>query len=102
MKNLIGESPPDELKQSLSNEKHVSKETPPTFLWHTASDESVPVENSFIFAQALKEKSIKFEIHIFTEGRHGLGIKDEVPEVTIWTKLCENWLRRMKFLNTTK
>ena len=71
--------------------------TPPAFLWHTAADQSVPVENSLLFAEALSRNKVPFELHVFPEGRHGLGIKDEVPHVRTWMSLCEKWLREMGF-----
>ncbi|MFS0636775.1 alpha/beta hydrolase [Mesobacillus foraminis] len=89
--NLLGEYPPDQLRAALSNEKNVTDSTPPTFLWHTADDASVPVENSLMYAQALSKKKIPFEMHIFPNGRHGLGLAKEDPAVSKWTDLCETW-----------
>lgn len=61
------------LVQKMSLETAVTKDTPPTFLWHTANDGGVPVENSLLMASALREKQIPFELHIFAEGSHGLS-----------------------------
>lgn len=58
-------------------DKHVDKETPPTFLWHTAPDQTVPVENSLKMAAALSENKISFEMHIFPEGPHGMSVCTE-------------------------
>ena len=52
-------------------EKHVSPNTPPTFLWHTMNDTSVPVENSILFLQALHRNHVMCECHLFAEGIHG-------------------------------
>lgn len=59
-----------------SLEKHVSPDTPPCFIWQTASDASVPVENSYLYAEALKEKGILFAHHVFSHGRHGMSVAD--------------------------
>lgn len=96
--NLLGENPSKELIDLMSVEKQVKENTPPTFIWHTAKDQSVPMENSLIYAQSLRKKGVDFELHIFPEGRHGLGLKNEVPYVTRWTRLCEEWLREKKFI----
>src|SRR4029450_6523645 len=70
-KLLIGENAPTDLVKFLSNEEQVSKETPPTFLVHTANDSAVPVENSLHFADALRKAGVPFEMHIYERGRHG-------------------------------
>lgn len=72
------------------------------FLWHTAEDKSVPMENSILIAKALKEKGVEFEMHTFPNGRHGLGLRDEVPYVTRWVKLCEEWLIEKNFIFRTR
>lgn len=97
MVSLIGENPPDELKNFLSNELHVTPDTPPTFLWHTADDQSVPVENSLLFAQALSRCGVPFELHIYPHGRHGLGLAVDDPHVRGWTELCTRWLKSLGF-----
>ncbi|MBQ0001131.1 MAG: alpha/beta hydrolase [Clostridiales bacterium] len=60
-----------------SLEKHVTADNPPTFLWHTATDGLVPVENSYLYAMALKEKGVHHALHIFSDGHHGLSVADE-------------------------
>lgn len=98
--NLLGEGASKELIDSMSVEKHIKDETPPAFIWHTATDASVPMQNSLMYAEALREKEIPFELHIFPEGRHGLGILNEVPYVTTrWTGLVEDFLREMNFID---
>lgn len=62
----------------MSLEKQVRIDTPPCFLWQTADDDTVPVENSYLFAQALKAKGIRFAHHVFTQGIHGLSLANEV------------------------
>jgi dipeptidyl aminopeptidase/acylaminoacyl peptidase len=60
---------------------------PPVFLWHTANDPTVPVENSPILASALQRRSVPCELHVFSEGRHGLGLASDQPEIGAWTAL---------------
>lgn len=62
----------------MSLEKWVSSSTPPCFLWQTADDELVPIENSALFAQACKENNVSFTYHVFSHGCHGLSLADDV------------------------
>lgn len=96
--NLLGNNPDQMLIDHLSLEKQVSNETPPTFIWHTADDQAVPVENSIHFAAALSQYNIPYALHIFSSGRHGLGLAQEHPDVKQWTILCEQWLRQRRFI----
>lgn len=72
-----GKSETGELAEYFSLERQVTADTPPTFLWATATDETVPVENSLLYARALKERDVPFALHIFSKGRHGLSTADE-------------------------
>ena len=74
---LFGKEATKEELDYMSLEMQVKEDTPPTFLWHTATDETVPVENSYLFANACKEKNVDFELHIFGEGKHGLSLANE-------------------------
>jgi len=94
---LIGENPPEELVHYLSNETQVTSSTPPTFLWHTANDDGVPVENSLLFAGSLSRNKVPFDLHIFQDGPHGVGLAEDNPTLSAWTRLCENWLRSIGF-----
>ena len=73
-KNLLGDNPPQELVDLLSNEKQVTKDTPPTFLFHTYEDNAVKVENSLMFAEALRAAGVPFDLHIYQKGAHGMGL----------------------------
>lgn len=97
MNNLLGENPPDDLRLSLSNELQVTSRTPPAFLWHTADDAGVPVENSLLFAQAMRKNNAPFSLHVFPSGRHGLGLAHGIPLVSEWTTLCAQWLLSLGF-----
>jgi acetyl esterase/lipase len=67
----------DELVERMSLENRVTEFTPPTFLWHTFEDELVPIENTLLFTQALNEKKIPFELHVYPKGEHGLSLANE-------------------------
>lgn len=90
---LLGQNPDENLVDFYSNELRVNKNTPPTFLWHTADDDCVPVENSLLFASALSKNKVPFEMHIFPSGPHGLGMAKDDPTVGQWVDLCGKWLK---------
>jgi acetyl esterase/lipase len=73
-KNLLGDNPDPKLVELMSNEKQVTKETPPTFLFHTVEDTAVKVENALEFAAALQRHGVPFALHIYPKGRHGIGL----------------------------
>jgi len=98
MVNLLGSDNPDpKLRESLSLETRVMRDTPPTFLWHTADDAGVPVENTLLFAAALHKNKVPFEVHIFPHGAHGLGLAASTPGVRQWPGLCAEWLKGIGF-----
>ena len=97
MENLLGPNPPQEQRAFFSNETQVSDQTPPTFLWHTATDAGVPVENSLMFASALSARHIPLELHVFGEGEHGIGLAEGHPSAEPWTDLCARWLHQQGF-----
>lgn len=82
--------------------KNVDAHTPPAFLFHTADDPVVPVENSLRYADALDAAGVPFELHIFPKGPHGLSLSNRttcsgspqmvVPSVAQWVPLCLRWL----------
>jgi acetyl esterase/lipase len=96
-KNLLGDNPTPELVALLSNEEQVTKETPPAFLVHTYTDTAVPVENTLMFASALRRAGVPFELHLYERGPHGfgLGIRNGVtdPVLSTWPARCADWLR---------
>ncbi len=97
-RNLLGPGAPEDLVRSLSSEKQVTAETPPTFLWHTDEDRGVPPENSVVFYLACRRHGVPAELHIFRTGRHGLGLAADVPGTRAWPRLCEQWMRAQGFL----
>lgn len=91
-KNLLGENPDPALFQRMSLETTVSGGNPPTFLWSTADDQAVPVENSLFYAAALRKHKVPFELHVYPTGPHGMGLASESAVVSDWTDRCGNWL----------
>ncbi len=91
-RSLLGDNADAELVASLSNERQVKSDTPPTFLVHTNEDTGVPPENSIYFYLALREKNIPAELHVFERGRHGLGMGSRYSAFSAWPELCEAWL----------
>jgi acetyl esterase/lipase len=99
-RNLLGDKPSPELVWLLSNELQVTPQTPPTFLWSTAEDTAVPVENSLHFAEALRKAGVPFALHVYERGPHGLGLADKPPfnNPHPWAKDCLFWLREHGFV----
>lgn len=99
--NLLGKNADEKLVESLSNEKQVTSDTPPTFLFHTDEDTGVPSENSIYFYLALRRAKVPAELHVFQVGRHGLGLAGNVPGTSAWSKCCEEWLRNRGLLGAS-
>lgn len=94
-RNLLGSDQPDaELARLLSNEKQVTAQTPPTFLFHTTDDASVPVENAVAYYMALRKNGVEAELHIFEHGRHGVGLAPGDWVLSSWADLLAKWLVR--------
>jgi acetyl esterase/lipase len=91
--NLLGANPDPELAKSLSGEQSVRKDTPPTFIFQTNADTTVPAENAVYYYLALRKAGIPAEMHIFEKGPHGLGLAMADPAISEWSKLLTNWLR---------
>lgn len=96
--NLLGDKPDPALIELLSNDRQVDAQTPPTFLWHTADDAAVSVRNSYAFADALARHGVAHELHVYPQGRHGLGLGVADPagklpaDLLPWTRACARWL----------
>lgn len=95
-RNLLGDSFSPENCRALSRELQVRADTPPTFLFHTVEDRSVPVSNALNYAAALARKGVPFELHIYPRGPHGMapGRCAAYPELQSWPRLAADWLRR--------
>ena len=90
---LLGDNADPALARSLSTDTLVTKETPPTFLFHTNADTSVPVENSVHYFLALRKAGVPAEMHIFKDGPHGVGLAMQDAVLSEWPKVLANWLR---------
>lgn len=92
--SLLGQENADnwELVRKFSNELHITPDTPEAFIWHTAADQAVPVENSLNLALALSAQGVPYEMHIFPQGQHGLGLAEEFEDVKQWVPLLQKWL----------
>jgi acetyl esterase/lipase len=101
--NLIGHEPESKEEQDyFSCDCQVDENTPPAFIWHTATDDCVPVKNSFLYAEALTKHKVPVELHIYPFGHHGMSTCDEhtldnINEVTVhnhlWLTSVKNWLK---------
>ena len=96
------------LYERLSMEKHVTENSPPAFIWHTVTDDCVPVENSLMLADAYKKAGIPFALHLFERGEHGLSlcneeVHDQTPKdykfknIGKWFDLSLDWLSEHEF-----
>ena len=103
--NYIGHAPTVRNEKGCSCECFVSEQTPPTFIWHTAADQVVPVQNSLLYAKALSDHKVPFEMHIYPFGEHGLSTVDDVvypnqkepniARVRRWLDDVKTWLKMM-------
>lgn len=100
--NLFGEGP---VVEETSLENSVTDRNPPTFLWTTYTDGSVPMENSLLYASALRARKVPFELHIFDKGPHAMGLatgesawQEDHTDVraSTWHPLCVSWLKGLK------
>lgn len=80
--------------EDISLQLHVTPQTPPCFLWHTAEDGVVPVTQTLDFASALIRNGVLFESHIYPHGKHGLGLAPDYPDVSGWAELSADWILR--------
>ncbi len=92
----------EEEKQMFSCELQVTEDTPPTFLWHTAEDATVPVQNTLFYAAALAKHKVPFACHIYPFGEHGKSTADmqscwrvepNTRYLREWLTAVKNWLR---------
>lgn len=99
--NLLGDNADKAMIEKMSLENQINSKIPPVFLWHTYTDNSVPVENSLMYAMSLKKYGIPLEMHIFPSGGHGLSLATKevaknddgvYPNVAVWIDLAVTWL----------
>jgi acetyl esterase/lipase len=94
--NLLGKNATPEKIREYSNETQVTPQTPPTFLVH-AKDDGVKVENSLVFAEALKKNGVPVDMYLYESGGHGYGMYNKSSPV-LWMDLVQQWMRTMKFI----
>ena len=104
--NLLGK--PERTEEEInyfSCDRRVTENTPPAYIWHTANDSCVPVMNSLLYAGALSQHNVPFELHIFPFGYHGSstvdavtcdGVPDEMKCAAEWLDDVKRWLKLMK------
>ncbi|MEN8906266.1 MAG: alpha/beta hydrolase [Clostridiales bacterium] len=99
--NLLGEDATADEREQLSMEGLVNAQTPPTFIWHTFEDMAVPLENTLLYAMALRKMTIPFELHIYPKGGHGLSLATAETAIeachinkqaATWIDLCIGWM----------
>lgn len=102
--NLLGDKY-DDLIGKMSLEHQVNGDNPPTFIWHTKTDEAVPYQNSELFAKALEDKGIPVELHLYPEGKHGVALANEVTAIddSQIVPSCQDWIERaIKWIERSK
>ena len=101
-KALLGAHPSPEMLQLASMEKQVTAATPPTLLIHTQEDQTVPVENSILFFQALTKAKVPAEMYLFEHGSHGMGMRNDLGTASDWPARAAEWLRNRGLLPAVK
>lgn len=101
--NLLGKDPDPKLVELLSNEKQVTKNTPPCFVWSTQEDKAVPVTNSLRFVAALQQNGVAYDFHVYQKGPHGIGLSEgkngtAAGEIHPWGKDLLFWMRQNSWL----
>jgi acetyl esterase/lipase len=98
--NLLGPKPSRKLVKYLSGELQVTTNTPPCFLWCTYEDNVVPMENTLVFAEALRKNHVPFDLHVYQNGGHGMGLAAKPPfaHPHPWANDCLFWLNQHDFV----
>jgi len=106
--NLLGAKPDAKLVDLYSNEKQVTKDTPPTFLFHTSADKAVLPENAVRFYLACKKAGVPIEMHIYEKGQHGVGLGRDPrwtggeKSVATWPDRLSDWMKNRGLLESEK
>lgn len=107
-KNLLGDKPEAKLVELYSNEKQVTKDTPPVFIFHTSEDKAVLPENAVRFYLACKTAKVPVEMHIYEKGRHGVGLGSDPKwtggekSVATWTDRLLDWMKNRELLGKSE
>ena len=95
VRNLLGAAPVEALLDRLSLERQARADMPPVFLVHTAEDRSVPLENSVLFAQAIRRVGGRVELHLYERGPHGFGTRADLGTTSGWVDRWIEWMRAL-------
>ncbi|PQO99786.1 alpha/beta hydrolase [Massilia phosphatilytica] len=101
-KALLGANPSAAAVRLMSVEQQVTPATPPTLLIHTQEDQTVPVENSILFYEALTRAKVPAEMYLFEHGSHGMGMRAGLGTASEWPKRAEEWLKARGLLEPAK
>lgn len=93
--SLLGENTTQEEVDYLSNEKHVNGDTPPVFLLHAMDDKAVPVENTTLFFEALRQHQVPVTMHVYPTGGHGFSMALNDERLKNWMDLLFDWLANL-------
>ena len=91
--NLLGDTAAANLVDKMSTHKHIRKNTPPTFIFHTTADKAVPPMNAVQFYMGLLNEGVPAELHIYEKGRHGLGLAQSEQAANSWPGRLAAWMR---------
>lgn len=104
-RELLGRWATPWARAAVSVEKLVTPSMPPTFVWHTTEDASVPLEHPYRLAQALARHGVPHALHVYPRGRHGLGLvtgiegSEHAGIAANWTRDCAEWLRELGWVD---
>lgn len=98
---IAGPKPTAATLRELAPAQNVKAQTPPVFIFHTSTDEVVPARNATLFYDALRAANVPAELHIFSDGRHGLGLAMTDPALSVWPTLLQNWLQGRGLIGPT-
>ena len=96
--NLLGKNPTDAQVAAFSNQLRVTPKTPPTIIFFTTEDKTVPVINGVMFYQALLQNKVPAELHIYAKGKHGFGMKTTNLPSDTWPETVNLWMTEMGLL----
>ncbi len=96
--NLTGIMEPDPANEAYSLERFVNENTCPAFIWQPVGDSTVPVDNAILMAKALRAHNVPFDLHLYSQGWHGIGLAhaevgSHYPHVSSWFPLAVRWLK---------
>ncbi|MBE6611188.1 MAG: alpha/beta hydrolase [Ruminococcaceae bacterium] len=92
--NFLGAERAEKESVYFSLENRVADDTPPTFIWHTSDDNVVNVIQAMRYGEALRRHGIPFEMHVYPNGPHGLGLAPDIVDISTWPKHCADWMIR--------